>query len=242
MSHRCTRGLTLLELLVAMSIMAMVVVSLGTLANGVQQGFDYTEGHSTATQHARVTLERITRSVREAQASEQFPGAGGDGEGGHVVVSRCAGRLASHGHRGQSGGVAVGPRVDDLLSEPFDSEPAGRDHDAFRCPARPGGEPDGAVGRADRRDPSLPATQRGHADRVDAHRDVEFGVGRTAAGRGPFRRPADPLGRPVGRLSQRRTTDLGRSGCGSRGSTGRRPACGRRGCGSSCNCCPARRP
>jgi prepilin-type N-terminal cleavage/methylation domain-containing protein len=75
MSHRCTRGLTLLELLVAMSIMAMVVVSLGTLANGVQQGFDYTEGHSTATQHARVALERIARSVREAQANEQFPGA-----------------------------------------------------------------------------------------------------------------------------------------------------------------------
>ena len=69
------RGLTLLELLIAMSIMVLVTGTLGTLAKGVQEGFEYSEGHGLATQHARVVLERIAQSVEEATASEQFPGA-----------------------------------------------------------------------------------------------------------------------------------------------------------------------
>jgi len=68
------RGLTLLELLIAISILAMVVGSLGALARGVQQGFEYTEGHGMATQHARVALDRIARTAGEATASEHFPG------------------------------------------------------------------------------------------------------------------------------------------------------------------------
>jgi len=66
--------MTLLELLMAMSIIVMVVGTLGTLARGIQQGFEYTEGHGTMTQHARVALDRITRTVREATANERFPG------------------------------------------------------------------------------------------------------------------------------------------------------------------------
>jgi hypothetical protein len=66
--------MTLLELLIAMSIMVIVVGTLGALAKGVQQGFQYTEGHGLATQHARVVLERIAQTVREAKANEQFPG------------------------------------------------------------------------------------------------------------------------------------------------------------------------
>jgi len=68
------RGLTLLELLIAMSIVAMVVGTLGTLAHGVQQAYEYTEGYGIATQHARVALDRITRTANEATANEQFPG------------------------------------------------------------------------------------------------------------------------------------------------------------------------
>jgi len=67
--------MTLLELLLAISIMAMVVGTLGALARGVQEGYTYTEGHGTATQHARVVLERITATVREATTSPEFPGA-----------------------------------------------------------------------------------------------------------------------------------------------------------------------
>jgi len=69
------RALTMLELLIAMAIMAMVVVTLGAVARGVQEGYTYTEGHGTATQHARVVLERITAAVREATANSEFPGA-----------------------------------------------------------------------------------------------------------------------------------------------------------------------
>jgi hypothetical protein len=68
-------GLTLLELLIAMSILVMVAGTLASLARGIQQGYEYTEGHGLATQHARVVLERIGRCVREATANEQFPGA-----------------------------------------------------------------------------------------------------------------------------------------------------------------------
>lgn len=70
----CRSGLTLIELLIAMSIMAMVIGSLGALAHGVQLAFEYTEGHGLATQHARIVLDRIERHVEEATASEQFPG------------------------------------------------------------------------------------------------------------------------------------------------------------------------
>lgn len=68
------RGMTLLELLLAVSIMLMVVGTLGVLARAAQYQFEYGEGHATATQHARVALERITRAVNEAACSPEFPG------------------------------------------------------------------------------------------------------------------------------------------------------------------------
>ena len=66
--------MTLLELLIAMSIMLMVVGTLAGIARAVQLGFEYNQGHGNATQHARVVIERITRMVREATANESFPG------------------------------------------------------------------------------------------------------------------------------------------------------------------------
>jgi prepilin-type N-terminal cleavage/methylation domain-containing protein len=67
-------GMTLLELLIAMSIMVIVAGMLGALAKGVEEGFRYAEGHRLATQHARVVLDRIAAKIREAAANEQFPG------------------------------------------------------------------------------------------------------------------------------------------------------------------------
>ena len=67
-------ALTLLELLIAMSVMAMVVGTLGGLAMTVQQGYEYSEGYGLATQHARVVLDRIAQNASQATASEQFPG------------------------------------------------------------------------------------------------------------------------------------------------------------------------
>ncbi|NUQ64250.1 MAG: hypothetical protein HUU20_17410 [Pirellulales bacterium] len=77
-------GLTLLELLVALSVMVMVVGTLGGLARAVQSGAAYSEGCADATQHARVALERITRSVDEAFANQRFPG--------FIVVAEQEGR------------------------------------------------------------------------------------------------------------------------------------------------------
>lgn len=66
--------MTLIELMIAMTIMVMVVGAMGFLAKGVEQGFGYIENHGTVTQHARIAMQRITRTVREATANEQFPG------------------------------------------------------------------------------------------------------------------------------------------------------------------------
>ena len=68
-------GLTLVEMLIAIAITGMIALTLGGLARGVQLSSQYCEGRSTATQHARVVLERIARMTREATANENFPGA-----------------------------------------------------------------------------------------------------------------------------------------------------------------------
>lgn len=67
-------GLTLVEMMIAMSIMAIVVVVLATLARAVQLSAEYGDSHAEATHHARVVIERITRTVREATTSDDFPG------------------------------------------------------------------------------------------------------------------------------------------------------------------------
>jgi len=67
-------GFTLLELLIALSIMVIIVSVLGGLAKAVQLSAEYGEGHTEATQHARVIMERITRMVSQATANESFPG------------------------------------------------------------------------------------------------------------------------------------------------------------------------
>lgn len=82
-SHRrrqnCARvnlraALTLIELLIAMSIISLTALALGTLARATQISASYVEGNSTAAQHARVAMERIGRAVQTATANETFPG------------------------------------------------------------------------------------------------------------------------------------------------------------------------
>jgi len=74
--RRCApAGLTLVELMAAITILALVVGTLGVLSKGVQESYRYAEDYSAVTQHARVALERIAAAVREASANEQFPGA-----------------------------------------------------------------------------------------------------------------------------------------------------------------------
>ncbi|MBN1591350.1 MAG: prepilin-type N-terminal cleavage/methylation domain-containing protein [Pirellulales bacterium] len=79
-------GLTLIELMVASTIMAITVAALAVLAHAVQSGAEYGNGHGQAVQHARVTFERITRLANEATTSPQFPGL-------LVVATNQAGNL-----------------------------------------------------------------------------------------------------------------------------------------------------
>jgi len=60
-----------------------VGAAVGGLARTAQQSFEYAEGYGTATQHARVALDRIARNVAEATANERFPGC--------LVVSETVG-------------------------------------------------------------------------------------------------------------------------------------------------------
>lgn len=71
---RLGRGLTLVEMLLALAVLGMMAVAMAGLATAVQMNNDYGEGHATVTQHARVALERIERTVGEAVASSSFPG------------------------------------------------------------------------------------------------------------------------------------------------------------------------
>jgi prepilin-type N-terminal cleavage/methylation domain-containing protein len=68
------RGITLLELLIALAIMTAVAAALGALARAVETGAECGTTRSLLTQHARVCLERISRAGNEAVANEIFPG------------------------------------------------------------------------------------------------------------------------------------------------------------------------
>ena len=67
-------GLTLVELLVAGTILALIAGGLATLASTVQITNQHQQARGLALQHGRVTLERIQRALNEATASAQFPG------------------------------------------------------------------------------------------------------------------------------------------------------------------------
>ncbi len=65
---------TVLELLIAISIMVMIIGAMGALTSAVRSGSDYCADRARATEHARVILDRIVRTVDEATANEHFPG------------------------------------------------------------------------------------------------------------------------------------------------------------------------
>jgi len=68
------RGITLVELLVATALLTLIAVGLASFARTVEIGADYGHGRSIATQHARVVVERIERTVNQAHATESNPG------------------------------------------------------------------------------------------------------------------------------------------------------------------------
>src|SRR5262245_16572071 len=71
----CRAGLTLLELLLASTIMALLVAALASMASAVYRTNEYSQGYGEAAQHARVVLQRITRKINKATANANYPGA-----------------------------------------------------------------------------------------------------------------------------------------------------------------------
>ena len=71
--ERNRRGMTLPELLIASAVTAMIGLTLAGITAAVNTGNSHVAGRATATQHARVTLERIRRTIDHAHGSESFP-------------------------------------------------------------------------------------------------------------------------------------------------------------------------
>jgi prepilin-type N-terminal cleavage/methylation domain-containing protein len=72
---RTRAGVTLIELMIALSILAFMTTALAALAQATRIASAFNEGVSTAVQHARVAQERISLAVADGYANENFPGA-----------------------------------------------------------------------------------------------------------------------------------------------------------------------
>lgn len=113
--HRrhCRHGLTLTELLIAGTIMTMLAAGMGSLVMTVHRANEYCRGQAVAAQHARVALDRIQRTIRTAEASEQFPGC--------LVITETAGTwdfpdtLVVWSPTGAAAAPTGLPRVNELL-------------------------------------------------------------------------------------------------------------------------------
>lgn len=58
-----------------MSILGIMAGALSGLALAVRQSTTYVQGYGAATQHARVTFERLNLAISQAMATDQYPGA-----------------------------------------------------------------------------------------------------------------------------------------------------------------------
>jgi prepilin-type N-terminal cleavage/methylation domain-containing protein len=68
------RGLTLIELMISIMILSFTVAALGMMSRAVEISSEYNQGYGTATQHARVTLDRLDRAVNQAYANSSWAG------------------------------------------------------------------------------------------------------------------------------------------------------------------------
>ncbi len=68
------RGLSLVELLLAITVVTILAASLAGLASGVHNANQHAAGRALTAQHARIALLRIENAVRRAHVSPNFPG------------------------------------------------------------------------------------------------------------------------------------------------------------------------
>ncbi len=67
--------MTLIELMISVTILSVTIAAVGVLARAVQISAEYNEGYGTATQHARVTLDRLDKAINQAYANKTYSGA-----------------------------------------------------------------------------------------------------------------------------------------------------------------------
>ena len=70
----CRAGLTLIELMFAGTISTLLVGAMALVAATVNQNSTHNAGCQDAVQHARVVMDRLSRFVGEAYATETYPG------------------------------------------------------------------------------------------------------------------------------------------------------------------------
>jgi len=70
----CRAGMTFAELMIATAVTGIIAATVSALAITVETATSYNRNADTATQNARVVLDRIQRTMRAANANELFPG------------------------------------------------------------------------------------------------------------------------------------------------------------------------
>jgi prepilin-type N-terminal cleavage/methylation domain-containing protein len=113
--------MTLIELLVASAILAMLAGGVAALAVAVQTSSQAQQGRSLSLQHGRVSLERIQRALSDAHASEQFPGFVAVAESG-----AWPGTIVAWSPNGAAADPAGLPRVSELVTFCADPQSPGR--------------------------------------------------------------------------------------------------------------------
>jgi len=107
-------GVTILELMMAVAVVAMLMVALAGLSMTIQDGAKFNQGYGEAAQHARVVKARVTRTVNAATATEDYPGA--------IVVDETVGGwqfpdtlVVWSPETGNPAAATIGPLVSELV-------------------------------------------------------------------------------------------------------------------------------
>ena len=60
--------------MLSVTILSFTVAALGMMSRAVEISSEYNQGYGTATQHARVTFDRLDRAINQAYSNSSWPG------------------------------------------------------------------------------------------------------------------------------------------------------------------------
>ncbi len=86
-SHRGERGVTIIELLVALAVFALFILIMDAVFSGVRTNARKTEVAADVQQNVRSAVYRITREIRETDAAQIVTGTDSNGQGQIVFKS-----------------------------------------------------------------------------------------------------------------------------------------------------------